>query len=126
MLTLSDVKSINARVEKALKAEFGDDFKIVFGNVKYAEDYMRYTKLEIKLNKSPEENNADDQKEWNRACFLMNLKPEHFNQVIDYNGTKFRLVQLNPRKPKFGVVGERLTDGKKFNLVAKSVAILVK
>lgn len=59
--------------------------------------------------------------DWNRDCVSCGLKPEDFGAVVTLQGTQFRLVGLNPSRPKNDVEIERVRDGKRFKCSSDAV-----
>ena len=120
--TRNDVRSIMARVEKALAAEFGDEMKIDLGSVRYGTDEVRFSKLTVK-SKEEGESDADlAKKEWEGQAHLIGLKAEDFNRVIDYGRSKkYKLVGIRLRRPKFPVAAVDVNTGKEMLLDINAV-----
>jgi hypothetical protein len=56
-----------------------------------------------------------DRTEFDLHCRRFGLSPEDFGREFVFNGTRFTLVGLRPRAPKYPLVGER-SDGARYSL----------
>ncbi|WP_152499432.1 hypothetical protein [Labrenzia sp. THAF82] len=53
------------------------------------------------------------------------LKPSDLGEEFEDRGERFRIIVLEPRRPKYPVNVERLSNRKKYKFSADSIAILL-
>lgn len=113
---------VRDRMEKALKAEFGDEIIADLGNIRYGGNEVRFTGLTMKF-KSEDETDEDAARQaWDRACYREGLLPEDFGKVFEYNFKKVRIDEIHSRRKKYSIGATVLPSGEKILLDRKAVA----
>lgn len=56
-----------------------------------------------------------------QSAFALGLQPTDLGREFRHRGTKYKLVGYHSRRPKFPMVGERVTDGKRFKFPIAAV-----
>jgi len=122
-----ECERIRDAVDAALK-ETGERLGMTFraGNMSYDPDGLSVT-IKLAGSVDGEDGEAVDPmvQEFKRHCDQFDLRPDHLGKEIKLEGTTFRIVGLKPRSPKFPIIGQRVSDGKRFKLPLKGVQIVL-
>lgn len=102
-LSKDDVRKIRARMEKALKAEFGDEIIADLGNIRYSGNSLKFTGLTLTVKGEGETDEDAARQAWARDCWREGLKPEDFGKVIEYNFRQLKLTSIHTRRKKFSI-----------------------
>lgn len=98
--------------------------KITTGNGSFTEDAFT---LKVVFNVIrdgkvvlPEESN------FRKYASMFGMKPEDLGQEFISHGHTFKIVGLKPDRPKYPVIGERLSDGRKYKFEADRIVQMLK
>ena len=69
----------------------------------------------------PADTTARDKAQWKRHASMYGLPVDAFGTVFRSNGTEYRICGISTRRPKYPVLGTRVSDGKKFKFTADVV-----
>jgi hypothetical protein len=73
-----------------------------------------------------EQANESAKLEWNKNCWMFNLKPDDYMKVISINGEKVQLVGFQPRRRKFPILARKLSSNKEFLYPVASIEFALK
>lgn len=121
-LSKDDVRKIRDRMEKALKAEFGDEIIAELGNICYTDNSLKFTGLTLTVKGEGESDEDVARQRWTSQCWREGMKAEDFGKVIEYNFKKVKLNSIHSRKKKFSIGAIDLANGKEILLDRKAVA----
>lgn len=65
--------------------------------------------------------NGQAKRDWDLWCNQFGLTPAQFGKVFTIRAHTFKVIGISPRKPKFCIQAERLSDGKKFGVPVSCV-----
>jgi hypothetical protein len=102
---------------KALETELGVKFDTSGGQVGTAGGYI---KLEVKVLDSGN-GKSGAQVEYERNAWVLGLKDEWFGKPFYMSGVEYKIVGINVGSPKYGLMIERLRDGKQFKATVAGV-----
>ena len=90
---------------------------VVLGNIRYTE--LEFTsKITVRLPVTNDKGNkvSHEQAEFTKHASRFGYKPSDFGKVVvtNYSNTKYRLVSLNPRRHKYPIIVESLTNNKRY------------
>lgn len=91
-----------------LSEEFGVPFKA--GNITYSDDTF---KCGVTSTIVPD-GMSKMQVDFDKCCFQFGLDKSDYGKTFRSGGESFKLVGLKPRSPKYSVVGEDVTTGKRY------------
>lgn len=115
-LTKSGMQQIRKAVETALKdigVELGISLQLGRGSFRETEGHFRLNVLA-----SGEENGGKPVEEvnWGLHCTRYGFEVSDFGKMIEAHGMRFRIVGIMPSRPKYPILAERLSDGRKYKL----------
>lgn len=121
-LSQNDVRKIRARVEKALKAEFGDEISADLGNIRYSGNNVKFTGINLTVKGEGESDEDAARTAWTNNCWREGLKPEDFGKVIEYNFRKVKLTSIHSRRKKYSIGATPVGTDSEILLDRKAVA----
>ena len=69
----------------------------------------------------PADTSARDKATWTRCAPVYGIPADAFGSVFRANGTEYRIAGIVTRRPKFPILGTRVSDGKRFKFTADVV-----
>jgi hypothetical protein len=113
MAATQEVRDLEQRVSRALKAELGDRVTMAGGTF----DATQLT-LRVKISLGNDETRtAAVREQFNRIAPLYSLLPSDFDLPLTINGLPGKLVRIEPQRPKHPFVGQT-KDGRTWKLTA--------
>lgn len=124
-LTKLGMQQIRASVEAALKdigVELGVSLQLGRGSFRSNEGHFRLNVLA-----SGDGEKSVEAANWELYCTQYGLEVGDLGKTIEAGGIKFKITGIMPSRPKFPILGERLSDGRKFKFrVAEVLSALDK
>jgi hypothetical protein len=120
-LTKDNLRVVRDTIDKELKL-VADRFGITLqlGNCKFN---SRNATFELIVNTMAEDGVVLSKEaiSFKNLAGFYGMKPEHLNAIFENDGRMFRLVGLNPKRPKFPFVALCLNDNKTYKMTQSSV-----
>lgn len=80
------------------------------GKIKYTDISFN---LDVEVTKKEVNGTSFEQAEFEKYCFLYNLKPEHYNKSFKSSGKSYNIIGFKPNRPKFPIIAKS-EDGKQY------------
>lgn len=113
-ITSKDVDMVRQRLSAAVKAEADKlGITVTFGNARYSPSTIEFKAKCAVGNKETAERN-----EFERLAPSVGVDPSAYGETVIVQGEIYKLVGVNPRAPKYPLIGER-SDGKRYRFTTR-------
>lgn len=116
MMTRDQVKRLKVSLQQVLDRAGKDlKYKFTLGAGRFG------TSASFKLECVPEGADSTAEQQFKRHCAAYGLKPTDLGKTFRSHGKTFKIVGLEPRRPKFPVIAEYLGTGTVYKFSAETV-----
>jgi len=113
-LTKSGMQQIRKAVESALKdigVELGVSLQLGRGSFRTNEGHFRLNVLA-----SGDGEKSVEAANWELHCTRYGLEVSDLGKTIEAHGMRFKITGIMPSRPKYPILAEKLSDGRKYKL----------
>lgn len=116
------IRELNTAVLRALEA-VGEQYGVTItsGSAKFSNAQTGSLSLNFALQSADGEAQTVESIAFKRYAHIWGLKADDLGETFTSNGEAFRITGANPKKPKYCIQGQRVSDNKPYQFPAETV-----